>query len=85
VHGRTLPDMSNDKRFEFRLPGPVRRELSELSGQTGLSAADLVRLGVSKLLQDRAALPRLPGSVSSSGLAIGRSAAVGNGQRKPRL
>jgi hypothetical protein len=57
--------MLNDTRFEFRLPGPVYRELHQLSGQTGLSAADLVRLGINKLLQDRDALPRLPAATET--------------------
>jgi hypothetical protein len=50
-----LPGMTNDTRFEFRLPEPIKRELTALSGETGLSAADLVRLGVNQLLADRGA------------------------------
>lgn len=47
-------------RFEFRLPEPAGRELHQLSTETGLSSANLVRLGISKVLQDRDALPKLP-------------------------
>jgi predicted DNA-binding protein len=58
VAGRILSGMNT--RFEFRLPEPARRQLHQLSNETGLSSADLVRLGISKLLQDRDALPKLP-------------------------
>jgi hypothetical protein len=50
----------NDTRFEFRLSEPVRRELRQLSAATGLSASDLARLGINKVLADRDALPKLP-------------------------
>jgi hypothetical protein len=51
-------------RFEFRLPEPVQRELAQLAGETGLSRADIVRLGLNKVLQDRDALPKLPAEPS---------------------
>ena len=56
--GRILSGMNT--RFEFRLPEPAGRELHQLSTETGLSSANLVRLGISKVLQDRDALPKLP-------------------------
>jgi hypothetical protein len=49
-----------DDRFEFRLSAERRNELARLAGETGLSASDLVRLSINKLVQDRDALPRLP-------------------------
>jgi hypothetical protein len=79
VHGRTSPDMSNDRRFEFRLPGPVRRELSELADQTGLSRADLVRSRVMHLLRDE--LNDIQVTISSEiirGTSPRRSSAAGS-------
>jgi hypothetical protein len=49
-----------DARFEFRLPEQALRELRQLSSETGLAKADLARMGISRVLQDRDALPKLP-------------------------
>ena len=46
--------------FNLHLPVPMRDELRRLSALTGLSQADLMRLGLGKLFADRDALPQLP-------------------------
>jgi hypothetical protein len=38
-------------RFDLKLPLRQRRELDALAGETGLSRADLVRLGIRYVLQ----------------------------------
>jgi hypothetical protein len=38
-------------RFDLKLPLRQRRELDALSGETGLSRADLVRLGIRYMLE----------------------------------
>ena len=48
------------KVFNFHLPAPMRDELRRLLAATGLSQADLMRLGLGKLFADRDALPQLP-------------------------
>ena len=48
---RTISGM-NDTRFELRLPCAQRRELAELAQETGLSASDLARLAVRRLIAD---------------------------------
>jgi len=45
-------------RFDLKLPAPVRRELAALASETGLSSADLVRLSVRHLLQNRETILR---------------------------
>jgi hypothetical protein len=45
-------------RFEFSLPEDRRRELDRLSEETGLSAADLARLGIRWVLSHRDVLLR---------------------------
>lgn len=45
-------------RFEFSLPADRRRELDQLSEETGLSAADLARLGIRWVLSHRDVLLR---------------------------
>jgi hypothetical protein len=40
-------------RFEFRLPLDRRLELDQLAEETGLSAADIVRLGLCWALANR--------------------------------
>jgi hypothetical protein len=53
--------MQNDTRFDLRLPEPVRRELRDLSAQTGWSQTELLRGGVALLLEQRhRLLPRRP-------------------------
>jgi len=44
------------KRFELKLPVEQRCALDELSRQTGLSVADLCRLGAGWVLNNRAIL-----------------------------
>ena len=44
--------MENETRFEFRLSADRRRELAELAAETGLSASDLARLAVRRLIAD---------------------------------
>jgi hypothetical protein len=53
----SLPGM-NSTRFEFSLPADRRRELDQLSEETGLSAADLARLGIRWVLSHRDVLLR---------------------------
>jgi hypothetical protein len=48
----------NSTRFEFQLPADRRRELDQLSEETGLSAADLARLGIRWVLSHRDVLLR---------------------------
>jgi hypothetical protein len=45
--------MNNDARFELRLPTQRRAQLEALADETGLSAADLARLAIGRLLDDR--------------------------------
>jgi hypothetical protein len=40
-------------RFQFRLPAAQRAQLETLSVQCGLSSADLTRLALQRLLEDR--------------------------------
>ena len=59
---RTLPGMRDrhDARLEIRMPAASRRELDEFACEAGLSKADLVRLGLKWLLQNRDVLLKLP-------------------------
>jgi hypothetical protein len=50
--------------FNFHLPRPVRQALQDLAGETGLSSADLVRLGISRVLAEKDTLPKLPAANS---------------------
>ena len=52
-------------RFDFFLPEPARRELHRLSAATGLSASDLARMGINRVLQDAATLPKLPAATET--------------------
>jgi predicted DNA-binding protein len=45
--------MSDTARFELRLPAERRRELDALARETGLSAADIVRLSIKQMLERR--------------------------------
>ena len=45
--------MTDATRFQFLLPEQHRRELAELEARTGFSRADLVRLAIGRLLEDR--------------------------------
>jgi hypothetical protein len=62
-------------RFEVRLPSARRQELEALARDTGLSAADLARLGIAWLLRHREVLTtgrdaaRLPTGQSSQAAA----------------
>jgi hypothetical protein len=51
--------MTNDTRFEFRLPSLRRRQLDELAEEAGMSTGDLMRLSVGWLLRhpDKLGLP----------------------------
>ncbi len=44
--------MSDGTRFEIRLSAARRRELGELANETGLTAADVARLAIVRLLND---------------------------------
>jgi hypothetical protein len=48
--------MKNDARFEVRLSTDTRRELRELASTSGLTSADLARLGIKRLLARPGAL-----------------------------
>ena len=50
--------MENETRFEFRLSADRRRALSELARESGLSASDLARLAVRRLIENPGALVR---------------------------
>ena len=45
--------MTNDARLEIRLPARRLRELDELAAESPVSRADLVRLAICRLLEDR--------------------------------
>jgi hypothetical protein len=53
-----IPNMENETRFEFRLSADRRRALSELARESGLSASDLARLAVRRLIENPGALVR---------------------------
>jgi predicted DNA-binding protein len=53
--------MTNDTRFEIRMPSQRRHALDQLAHESGLSAADLARLAIGRLLEDRTV--RLPAAV----------------------
>ena len=48
------------ERFEIKLSSEWRKELAELSAETGLTAADLARLGIKWMLEHRDTLIRGP-------------------------
>ena len=48
--------MDRPKRFEIMLPAERRRELAELADEIGTGAADLARLAIVRLLNDKAVL-----------------------------
>jgi hypothetical protein len=48
---RNFAAMTQNTRFELRLPADQRRELGELAREVGLSSADLARLGIGWLLR----------------------------------
>jgi Ribbon-helix-helix protein, copG family len=45
--------MTNDTRFEVKLPAARRAALDSLADEAGVSASDLVRLAITQLLRDR--------------------------------
>jgi hypothetical protein len=45
--------MVDATRFQFRLPAAQRAQLETLAEQCGLSSADLTRLALQRLLEDR--------------------------------
>jgi len=45
--------MTDATRFQFRLPATQRAQLETLAVQCGLSSADLTRLALQRLLEDR--------------------------------
>ena len=45
--------MVDATRFQFRLPAAQRAQLETLAEQSGLSSADLTRLALQRLLEDR--------------------------------
>jgi len=49
----------HDTRFEIRMPAARRRELDELANETGLSSADLARIGIRWLLERRDVLLKM--------------------------
>jgi hypothetical protein len=56
----------NNGRFEFRIPTERRQELAALASEVGLSSADLVRLGIKYLLDNRELLLR-PETIMNGG------------------
>jgi hypothetical protein len=48
--------MVNRRRFEVALPAVRRAELARLADDAGISAADLARLAIIRLLNDPASL-----------------------------
>ena len=53
--------IQNDTRFEFKLPAHRRAELDSLADEAGLTASDLVRLAIRRLLEERNAILQLAG------------------------
>jgi hypothetical protein len=51
--------IQNDTRFEFKLPAHRRAELDSLADEAGLTASDLVRLAIRRLLEERNAILQL--------------------------
>jgi hypothetical protein len=49
-------------RFEISLPADRRRELDALAGEVGISASDLARLAITRLLNGRNELVNEPPS-----------------------
>jgi hypothetical protein len=49
----------NDTRFEFKLPAQRRAELDNLADQAGLTASDLARLAIRRLLDEREVVLKL--------------------------
>jgi len=45
--------MVDATRFQFRLPAAQRAQLEDLADRCGLSSADLTRLALQRLLEDR--------------------------------
>jgi hypothetical protein len=63
----TLPGMRQlDARLEIRLPKANRRELDALAEETGLTSADLVRIGIRWLLVHHELVLRLPRSAGEA-------------------
>jgi len=55
----SLPGMASDTaRFEITMQSERRRQLDELASATGISSADLARLAINQMLEERAV--RLP-------------------------
>ena len=50
---------ANDTRFEFKLPAQRRAELDSLADEAGLTASDLARLAIRRLLDQRAEVLQL--------------------------
>jgi hypothetical protein len=50
---RIFSGMNDATRFEFLLPAEQRGELDELAAATGLSVADLARLGIGWVIKRR--------------------------------
>jgi hypothetical protein len=50
--------MTNDTRFEVKLPASRRAALDTLADQTGVSASDWVRIAITKLLADQDVRPQ---------------------------
>lgn len=48
--------MENPTRFEVTLPAERRRELDDLAREIGTGSADLARLAITRLLNNRDAL-----------------------------
>jgi hypothetical protein len=45
--------MTDATRFQFRLPAQQKAQLDSLARATNLSSADLTRLAIDRLLEDR--------------------------------
>jgi hypothetical protein len=54
------PAMTLETRLDVRLPAATRRALDALAADTGLTSADLVRIGIRWLLTRRRTLLRAP-------------------------
>jgi hypothetical protein len=59
--------MVDATRFQFRLSAAQRAQLETLAEQSGLSSADLMRLALQRLLEDRDV--RLPAHSHETGAA----------------
>jgi len=57
--------MTNATRFEIKLPAERRAQLDARADEAGVSASDLARLAIGKLLEDRQVVLSMPGEAAA--------------------